>query len=214
MGSSLGTTHTEDLDNAGKDVQNGKRKTATGFCEANTSGNYGMETSRKRLSLALPLPPQSQKNGLCAEQQLADGVSASCKENKKPNSDRKKLSLGTKQPLGNAASLNYNNLASSSFRKPAVKSDCNRLSRKLSLRPLGESQQLNEVCKTEVLAETNRDARNWRGEFENSGLEGASSMSESIVVLDSDDSGDEEEGKTVSSRSRLSLARRGLKCKP
>ncbi|CAA7045762.1 unnamed protein product [Microthlaspi erraticum] len=211
--SSLGTTHTKDIDTAAKD-QNGKRKALTGFCEANTSGDNGTKTSRKKLSLALPLPPQSQKNDSCVEQQLANGVSASCKENKKPDSDRKRLSLGMKQPLDNATSLsNNNNLASSRFRNPAVKSDNTRLSRKLSLRTLGEPQQVNEVCKTEVLAQVNQDPRNWHSEYENSGLEEASSMSESIVVLDSDDSGGEEE-KAVSSRSRLSLARRGLKCKP
>ncbi|KAL1190545.1 putative ubiquitin-conjugating enzyme E2 37 [Cardamine amara subsp. amara] len=176
---------------------NGKRKALIGLDEANTSGNDGIKTSRKKLSLALP--PQSQKNDL-----LSSEVSAVCKENKKP----KKLSLGMKQPFNN-------NLASSSFRP---KNDNNRLSRKLSLRPLGES---NEVSKTEVLAQTemelemnqNEDGRSLRGEFENSGLE-ETSMPESIVVLDSDDSGEEEE-ETVASRSRLSLARRrGLKCRP
>lgn len=200
-------------DVAAKDQQedrNGKRKAVVGFGEADTFGNDGIKTSRKKLSLALP--PQSQKKDLCGEEELTNVVSAACKENKKPNSNGKKLSLGLKQPFND-------NLAFSSFRTSAAKSDNNRLSRKLSLRqPLRE---LNEVSKTEVLAQTdmklemnqNEDDRSWRGEFENSGLEEAS-MPESIVVLDSDDSGQEEE-ETVSLRSRLSLTkRRVLKCRP
>ncbi|VVA93029.1 unnamed protein product [Arabis nemorensis] len=211
-------THREKCDTAAKDIRNsqlllssskdqqmdgnGKRKAVIGFADANAYGNDGIKASRKKLSLAMPLPPQSQKKDLCGGE-LTNGVSASCKENKKPHSNGKKLSLGLKQPLDNAASLN-NNLA--------AKSDSSRLSQKLSLRPLGESA-LNEVRKTKVLAQTDmepdmnqiQDARNWRGEFEKSGLEEAS-MPESIVVLDSDESG--EEDKTVSSRSRLSLARR------
>ncbi|CAH8261719.1 unnamed protein product [Arabidopsis lyrata] len=210
--SSLSIAHTVNRDTAAKDQQedrNGKRKAVIGFGEANSFGNDVIKTSRKKLSLALP--PQSQKKDLCGEE-LTNVVSAACKENKKPNSNGKKLSLGLKQPFND-------NLAFSSFRTSAAKSDNNRLSRKLSLRqPLRE---LNEVSKTEVLAQTdmklemnqNEDDRSWRGEFENSGLEEAS-MPESIVVLDSDDSGQEEE-ETVSLRSRLSLPkRRVLKCRP
>ncbi|KAF3551447.1 hypothetical protein DY000_02004954 [Brassica cretica] len=140
-------------------------------------------------------------------------LSAACKENKKPHSIGKKLSLGLKKPLVNAASLN-NNLACSGVRSSAAKSDNNRLSGKLSLRPLGESQ-LNEVSKAEVLAQTemneNQDPKSWGEEFEKSVLEEAS-MPESIVVLDSEESGGEEEEATVSLKSRLSLARRGLQC--
>lgn len=163
-----------------------------GFDEANTLGNDGIKTSRKKLSLALP--SQSQKKDLL------------CGENKKP----KKLSLGLKHPFND-------NLASSNLQTSGAKSDNNRLRRKLSLRPLGESE-LNQVSKTEVLAETdmepeinhNQDERSRLVEFETSGLE-ETSMPDSLVVLDSDDSGEEEE--IVSSRSRLSLARRrGLKC--
>lgn len=214
-------THSENRDTAAKDIRNsqlllssskdqqmdgnGKRKAVIGLSDANTYVNDGIKASRKKLSLAMPLPPQSQKKDLCGKE-LTNGVSASCKENKKPHSNKKKLSLGLKQPLDNVASLN-NNLDSSSFR------DNNKRSRKLSLRPLGESV-LTEIRKTDVLAQTDmepemnqiQDARNWRGEFEKSGLEDAS-MPDSIVVLDSDESG-EEEDKTVSSRSRLSLARR------
>ena len=122
-------------------------------------------------------------------------------------------SLGLKKPLVNAASLN-NNLACSGVRSSAAKSDNNRLSGKLFLRPLGESQ-LNEVSKAEVLAQTemneNQDPKSWGEEFEKSVLEEAS-MPESIVVLDSEESGGEEEEATVSLKSRLSLARRGLQC--
>ncbi|KFK39760.1 hypothetical protein AALP_AA3G284300 [Arabis alpina] len=217
-------THTENRDTAAKDIRNsqlhlsssrdqqldgnGKRKAAIGFSDVNAYGNDGIKTSRKKLSLAMPLPPQSQKKDLCGEE-LTNGVSASCKENKKPHSNGKKLSLGVKQPLDNAPSLN-NNSASSSFRTSAAKSKNNRLSRKLSLRPLGKS----ELCKTKVLAQTHmepevnqiQDARNWRSDVEKSGLEEAS-MPESIVVLDSDESGGEED-EAVSSRSRLSLTRR------
>ncbi|KAF2578576.1 hypothetical protein F2Q68_00003406 [Brassica cretica] len=122
--------------------------------------------------------------------------------------------LAEKQTELTRTSLN-NNLASSGVRSSAAKSDNNRLSRKLSLRPLGESQ-LNEVSKAEVLAQIemnqNQDVTSWGGEFENSALEEAS-MPESIVVLDSEESGGEEEEATVASRSRLLLARRGsLKC--
>ncbi|CAN6998027.1 unnamed protein product, partial [Brassica oleracea var. botrytis] len=60
---------------------------------------------------SITLPPQSQKKDLCGEQ-LTHEVSAACKENKKPHSIGKKLSLGLKKPLVNAASLN-NNLACS-----------------------------------------------------------------------------------------------------
>ncbi|KAG2294105.1 hypothetical protein Bca52824_040774 [Brassica carinata] len=207
--SSLSITHKESRDTDQQMDGNGKRKAVIGFYEANTSGNNG--GSRKKLSLALP--PQSQKKDLCGEQ-LTHEVSAVCKENKKPHSIVKKLSLGLKKPLVTAASLN-NNLASSGVRSSAAKSDNNRLSRKLSLRPLGESQ-LNEVSKAEVLAQTemnqNQDVTSWGREFENSALEEAS-MPESIVVLDSEESGGEEEEATVASRSRLLLARRGsLKC--
>ncbi|CAL9222215.1 unnamed protein product [Arabidopsis halleri] len=211
--SSLSIAHTVNHDVVAKDQQedrNGKRKAVIGFGEANSFGNDGIKTSRKKLSLALP--PQSQKKDLCGEEELTNVVSAACKENKKPNSNGKKLSLGLKQPFND-------NLAFSSFRTSAAKSDNNRLSRKLSLRqPLGE---LNEVSKTEVLAQTdmklemnhNEDARSWRSEFENSVLEEAS-IPESIVVLDSDDSGQEEE-ETVSLKSKLSLAkRRVIKCRP
>ncbi|KAL0699476.1 hypothetical protein Bca4012_055598 [Brassica carinata] len=202
--SSLSVTHKE---SRGTDQQmdgSGKRKAVIGFCEANSSGNNG--GSRKKLSLALP--SLSQKKDLCGEE-LTPEVSAACKENKNPHSIAKKLSLGLKKPLvNNAASLN-NNLATSCFRSSAVKSDDNRLNRKLSLRPL-------EVSKEEVVAQTevnqNQDGRSWGEEFEKSVLEEAS-MPESIVVLDSEESGGEEEEATVSSRSRLSLARRGgLKC--
>ena len=211
MESSLSITHKESRDTDQQMDGNGKRKAVIGFYEANTSGNNG--GSRKKLSLALP--PQSQKKDLCSEQ-LTHEVSAVCKENKKPYSIVKKLSLGLKKPLVNAASFN-NNLASSGVRSSAAKSDNNRLSRKLSLRPLGESQ-LNEVSKAEVLAQTemnqNQDARSWGGEFEKSALEEAS-MPESIVVLDSEESEGEEEEATVASRSRLLLARRGsLNCVP
>ncbi|CAF1705704.1 probable ubiquitin-conjugating enzyme E2 37 isoform X1 [Brassica napus] len=207
--SSLSMTYKESRSTDQQMDGNGKRKAAIGFCEANTSGNNG--GSRKKLSLALP--PRSQKKDLSGEE-LTHEVSAACKENKKPRSIGKKLSLGLKKPLVNAASLN-NNLASSGVRSSAAKSDNNRLSRKLSLRPLGESQ-LNEVSKAEVLAQTemnqNQDVTSWGGEFENSALEEAS-MPESIVVLDSEESGGEEEEATVASRSRLLLARRGsLKC--
>ncbi|WZZ43285.1 hypothetical protein YC2023_039544 [Brassica napus] len=102
----------------------------------------------------------------------------------------------------------------SGVRSSAAKSDNNRLSGKLFLRPLGESQ-LNEVSKAEVLAQTemneNQDPKSWGEEFEKSVLEEAS-MPESIVVLDSEESGGEEEEATVSLKSRLSLARRGLQC--
>ncbi|KAH0891913.1 hypothetical protein HID58_054342 [Brassica napus] len=207
--SSLSMTYKESRNTDQQMDGNGKRKAAIGFCEANTSGNNG--GSRKKLSLALP--PRSQKKDLSGEE-LTHEVSAACKENKKPHSIGKKLSLGLKKPLVNAASLN-NNLASSGVRSSAAKSDNNRLSRKLSLRPLRESQ-LNEVSKAEVLAQTemnqNQDVTSWGGEFENSALEEAS-MPESIVVLDSEESGGEEEEATVASRSRLLLARRGsLKC--
>uniref|UniRef100_A0A0D3BD36 UBC core domain-containing protein n=1 Tax=Brassica oleracea var. oleracea TaxID=109376 RepID=A0A0D3BD36_BRAOL len=207
--SSLSMTYKESRNTDQQMDGNGKRKAVIGFYEANTSGNNG--GSRKKLSLALP--PQSQKKDLCSEQ-LTHEVSAVCKENKKPYSIVKKLSLGLKKPLVNAASFN-NNLASSGVRSSAAKSDNNRLSRKLSLRPLGESQ-LNEVSKAEVLAQTemnqNQDVTSWGREFENSALEEAS-MPESIVVLDSEESGGEEEEATVASRSRLLLARRGsLKC--
>ncbi|CAH8334408.1 unnamed protein product [Eruca vesicaria subsp. sativa] len=179
---------------------NGKRKAVIGFYDGG---------SRKKLSLSLP--PQSQKKDLCGEE-LTHEVSAVCKENEKPHSNLKKLSLGLKKPLVNAASLN-NNLASSGFRSSAAKSESNRLNQKLSLRPFGESL-LNEVSKTEELAQTdmyvNRDVRSCGEEFDKSVLEEAS-MPESIVVLDSDESGEEEEEATVSSRSRLSLARRGLR---
>ncbi|CAN6820756.1 unnamed protein product [Brassica oleracea] len=104
-----------------------------------------------KLLKSITLPPQSQKKDLCGEQ-LTHEVSAACKENKKPHSIGKKLSLGLKKPLVNAASLN-NNLACSGVRSSAAKSVNNRLSGKLSLRPLGESQ-LNEVSKAEVLAQT------------------------------------------------------------
>lgn len=193
--SSLSIAHSVNRDTAAKDQQedrNGKRKAVViGFDEVTTSGNVGIQASRKKLSLALP--PQSQKKDLCGEE-LTTGVSAACKENKKPNSNGKKLFLGLKQ-------------------------SCNDTRRKLSLRPIGE---LSEVSKTEVLAQTdlelemnqNEDTRSCRGEFENSGLE-ETSMPESIVVLDSEDSGEEEE-ETVSLRSKLSLARgrRGFKCRP
>ncbi|RID72055.1 hypothetical protein BRARA_C03961 [Brassica rapa] len=206
--SSLSMTYKESRDTDQQMDGNGKRKAAIGFCEANTSSNNG--GSRKKLSLALP--PQSQKKDLSGEQLLTHEVPAACKENKKPHSIVKKLSLGLKKPLVNAASLN-NNLASSGFR--SANSDNNRLRGKLSLRPLGESQ-LNEVSKAEVLAQTemnqNQDVRSWGGKFEKSASEEAT-MPESIVVLDSEESGGEEEEATVSSRSRLSLARRGsLKC--
>ncbi|XP_010466866.1 PREDICTED: probable ubiquitin-conjugating enzyme E2 37 isoform X2 [Camelina sativa] len=208
--SSLGIAHTVSCDTEAKDRRedgNGKRKAVIGFGEANTFGNDGMKTSRKKLSLALP--PQSQKKDLYGEEELTNGVSAACKENKKPNSNGKKLSLGVKQPCKDTLP---------SFQTSAAKSDNNRLSRKLSLKPLAE---LSEVSKTKVvLAHTetelemnqNENARSRRGEFENSVLE-ETAVLESIVVLDSDDSGEEE--KTVSSRSRLSLAkgRRGLKCR-
>ncbi|CAE5970965.1 unnamed protein product [Arabidopsis arenosa] len=209
--SSLSIEHKENRDTSAKDQQEdgkGKRKSVIGFCEANSFGNDGIKTSRKKLSLALP--PQSQKKDLCGEEELTHGVSAACKENKKPNSNGKKLSLGLKQPCNHTLA---------SFPTSAAKSDNNRLTRKLSLRqPL---EELNEVSKTEVLAQTdmrlemnqNEDDRSWRGEFENSDLEEAS-IPESIVVLDSDDSGQEEE-ETVSLRSRLSLTkRRVLKCRP
>ncbi|KAJ4897692.1 putative ubiquitin-conjugating enzyme E2 37 [Raphanus sativus] len=183
----------------------GKRKAVISFREANTSGG-----SRKKLSLALP--SQSQKKDLCGEE-LTREVSPACKENKKPHSIGKKLSLGLKKPLVDAASLN-NNLASSGFRSSTAKSVNSRLSGKLSLRPLGVSQ-LNEVSKAEVLAQTemnqNQDVSSWGEEIEKSVLDEAS-MPESIVVLDSEESGGEEDETTVSSRSRLSLARRGLKC--
>ncbi|CAN7118011.1 unnamed protein product [Brassica rapa subsp. narinosa] len=160
---------------------NGKIKAVIGFCEATSSGNNG--GSRKKLSHALP--PQSQKKDLCGEE-LTHEVSAAFKENKKPHSIGKKLSLGLKKPSVNAASLN-NDLATSSFRTSASKSNNNGLNRKLSLRPLGESQ-LNEVSKAEVLAKTemneNQDPKSWGEEFEKSVLEEAS-MPESIVVLNS-----------------------------
>ncbi|AEE76912.1 unnamed protein product [Arabidopsis thaliana] len=210
--SSLSIAHTVKRETAGRDEQedgNGKRKAVVGFGEGNSFGNDGIKRSRKKLSLALP--SQSQKKDLCGEEELTRGVSAACKENKKPNLNGKKLSLGLKQPCNDTLA---------SFRTSAAKSDNNRLSRKLSLRsPLGE---LNEVSKPEVLAQTdmklemnqNEDARSLRGEFENSVLE-ETSMAESIVVLDSDDSGQEEEERVSSSRSRLSLAkRRVLKCRP
>ncbi|CAH2052701.1 unnamed protein product [Thlaspi arvense] len=141
---------------------NGKRKAASGFSEE-------VKSSRKKLSLALPLP-QSQKKDLCGEE-LKNGVSDACKEYKKPHS------YGKNQPLNN-------NLASSSFQTSAAKSDNNRLSRKLSLIPPQESQLNEELVQTQ---------------------------DESIVVQDSDESGEEEE--KVASRSRLSLGRRrrGLK---
>lgn len=206
MESYLSISHTVNRDTAAKDQLedgNGKRKAVIGLGEANTFGNDGIKTSKNKLSLALP--QSHKKDLLCGEEIINGGVSAACKENKKPHSNVNKLSLEQKQPFSD-------NLASSSFR---AKSDNSRLSRKLSLRPLGE---LNQVSKTEVLAQTdmelemnqNEDARKWCSEFENSGME-VTSMHESIVVLDSDDSGKEEE--TVSSRSRLSLARRrALKC--
>ncbi|CAN7118013.1 unnamed protein product [Brassica rapa subsp. narinosa] len=207
--SSLSMTYKESRDTDQQMDGNGKRKAAIGFCEANTSSNNG--GSRKKLSLALP--PQSQKKDLSGEQLLTHEVPASCKENKKPHSIVKKLSLGLKKPLVNAASLN-NSLDSSSVR--SANSDNNRLRGKLSLRPLGESQ-LNEVSKAEVLAQTemnqNQDVRSWGGEFEKKSALEEGSMPESIVVLDSEESGGEEDEATVSSRSRLSLARRGsLKC--
>ncbi|KAF8119060.1 hypothetical protein N665_0001s0116 [Sinapis alba] len=202
MESSLSITH---KDSGGTDQEmdgNGKRKAVV------TSGNNG--GSRKKLSLALP--SLAQNKDLCGEQ-LTHEVSAAFKENKKPHSIVKKLSLGLKKPLVNAASLS-NNLASSGFQSSVAKSDDNRLNRKLSLRPFGESQ-LNEVSKSDVLAQPemnqNQDGRSWGEEFDKSVLEEAS-MPESIVVLDSEESGGEEEEATVSSRSRLSLARRGLKC--
>ncbi|CAA0383556.1 unnamed protein product [Arabidopsis thaliana] len=206
--SSLSIAHTVNRETAGRDEQedgNGKRKAVVGFGEGNSFGNYGIKTSRKKLSLVLP--PQSQKKDLCGEEGLTRGVSVACKENKKPNLNEKKLSLGLKQPCNDTLA---------SFRTSAVKSDNNRLSRKLSLRsPVGE---LNEVSKTEVLAQTdmnqNEDAKSWRGLFENSVLE-ETSFAESIVVLDSDDSGQDEEERVSSLRSRLSLAkRRVLKCRP
>jgi len=206
--SSLSIAHTVNRETAGRDEQedgNGKRKAVVGFGEGNSFGNYGIKTSRKKLSLVLP--PQSQKKDLCGEEGLTRGVSVACKENKKPNLNEKKLSLGLKQPCNDTLA---------SFRTSAVKSDNNRLSRKLSLRsPVGE---LNEVSKTEVLAQTdmnqNEDAKSWRGLFENSVLE-ETSFAESIVVLDSDDSGQDEEERLSSLRSRLSLAkRRVLKCRP
>lgn len=89
---------------------NGKRKAVIGFCKA----------SMKNLSLALPL--QSLKKDLCREEELTIGIADAYKENKKPYSDGKKLSLGLKQPISE-------NLASSSFQTSA-KSDNNILSRK------------------------------------------------------------------------------------
>ncbi|ESQ37169.1 hypothetical protein EUTSA_v10002966mg [Eutrema salsugineum] len=200
------------LSNSGDEQKggNGKRKAEIGFCEANTCGNDGLKASRKKLSLVLP--PQSQKKDLCGEELITNGVSAACKENKKPHSHGKKLSLGLKQPFKEERDISKLDKAAS-----VTKSDNNnKLSRKLSLRPRGESLS-NEVTKTEVLAQTvmepetnqNQDAV----EFENSGLE-ETLMSESIVVLDSDESGEEEEETTVSSKSRLSFARRGLKSRP
>ncbi|KAG7626448.1 Ubiquitin-conjugating enzyme E2 [Arabidopsis thaliana x Arabidopsis arenosa] len=210
--SSLSIAHTVNRETAGRDEQedgNGKRKAGVGFGEGNSFGNDGIKTSRKKLSLALP--SQSQKKDLCGEEGLTRGVSVACKENKKPNLNGKKLSLGLKPPFNDTFA---------SFRTSAAKSDNNRLSRKLSLRsPLGE---LNEVSKPEVLAQTdmklemnqNEDAKSWRGLFENSVFE-ETSIAESIVVLDSDDSGQEEEERVSSLRSRLSLAkRRVLKCRP
>ncbi|XP_019096299.1 PREDICTED: probable ubiquitin-conjugating enzyme E2 37 isoform X2 [Camelina sativa] len=188
--SSLGIAHTVSCDTESKDRRedgNGKRKAVIGFGEANTFGDDGIKTSRKKLSLALP--PQSQKKDLCGEEELTNGVSAAYKENKKPNSNGKKLSLGVvKQPCKDTLT---------SLQTSAGKSDNNRLSRKLSLKPLAE---LSEVSKTKVvLAHTetelemnqNENARSRRGEFENSVLE-ETAVLESIVVLDSDDSGEEE----------------------
>ncbi|KAJ0248944.1 ubiquitin-conjugating enzyme E2 37 [Hirschfeldia incana] len=198
-------THKESRDTDEQMDGTGKRKAVIGICEANTSGNN--IGSRKKLSLALP--PQSQKKDLSGEV-LTHEVPAACKENRKQHSVVKKLSLGLKKPLVDAASLN-NSLASSGFRSSAANSDNNRLRGKLSLRPLGESQ-LNEVSKSKVLAQTemnqNQDVRSWGEEM----VLDEASMPESIVVLDSEESGGEEEEATVSSRSRLSLARRGLKC--
>ncbi|CAN8270536.1 unnamed protein product [Cochlearia groenlandica] len=176
-------THTENLETATKDMLNSQQKD-------------GMKPNRKRLSLALP--QQSQKKHLFAEE-LAYGVSSSCKVAKKPYSVGNKLSLSVKQPMDNVASLD-NNSASSRFH---TKSDNNTISRKLSLRQHGE-----EVSKTNM--NQNQDARTRHGEFENRDTEDDASVSESIVVLDSDDSGKEEEER-VSLRSRLSLSRRGFK---
>ncbi|XP_019083460.1 PREDICTED: probable ubiquitin-conjugating enzyme E2 37 [Camelina sativa] len=134
---------------------NGKRKAVIGSGEANTFGNDGMKTSRKKLSLALP--PQSQKKDLCGEEELTNGVSAAYKENKKPNSNGKKLSLGLKQPCKDTLT---------SFQTSAAKSENNRQNRVAELSEVSKTKVVHAQTETELEMNQNENARS-RGEFEN-----------------------------------------------